>query len=250
MHPKHDWGAIMDKPAWEKVSKVIDRVMKEGREVPYKAGKGGASKILNINGKNVMVTFEAKTGIPGNAGVVTKPTWGVLKLGKTEKQRLKEFVLTGRFDQALKIAKSISFKKLMRYLYDLFYEQKEENEKKGDHIEIINHYIFIWYLIENTKNKKLKAKYHALASEILLLHLNTLHYAESLAVFHCKKAIELDPTNLSLKESFLSAMVTPNLTQDFITKEEAYKTVKEVLKKKPKHGVAKLVLEMLGEDTK
>jgi len=74
MHPKHEWGKVVEDPDnWQEISKIIDRVMKEGKIDPNYGGiRGGAAKVLNIKGEKVRVTFNKETYQLGDAWVETK----------------------------------------------------------------------------------------------------------------------------------------------------------------------------------
>ncbi|WP_164995912.1 cell wall-binding repeat-containing protein [Miniphocaeibacter massiliensis] len=58
MHKKHKWhsfyGGNNDPSRWEKIKKMMKKVMKEGREFPH---KGVRKRLLRIKGRTVEVTF-------------------------------------------------------------------------------------------------------------------------------------------------------------------------------------------------
>jgi len=62
MQEKHDWGKVVQDPKnWNDVKSVINDVIQKGNYEPYKSV---SSKILNVNGYKVRVTYlEDSSGI-------------------------------------------------------------------------------------------------------------------------------------------------------------------------------------------
>jgi len=91
--------------------------------------------------------------------------------------------------------------------------------------------------------KKETAELHYLAAEILCLPLCFFEGAYASSLYHARKAIELDPDDISLKEFLLYFYKTPDR---LITKEEALRVAKEILQKKPDSSAALGIVERCG----
>jgi len=161
------------------------------------------------------------------------------------RNKLKKAILKGEFNEGLVIIRNYSIPKLWSFLSNFIVENKDIMiiGKEEVHRLPLSIYSFIWFLIEDTRDKKIKSEYHGIISELLTLDLNTFHHAESLAVFHAREALKLDRRNIKLKNWFLSLFRMPD-TKGYISKEEAIKTAKEVLRKKPNSKIAREILEL------
>jgi tetratricopeptide (TPR) repeat protein len=87
-------------------------------------------------------------------------------------------------------------------------------------------YSFILDLIVNEESADL----HYLASEIMSMPLNYITGAYNVALYHARKAIELNPEDITLKEYLL---LFYNIPDKLISKKEATEIAKEVIKKIP-----------------
>jgi hypothetical protein len=88
--------------------------------------------------------------------------------------------------------------------------------------------------------KKQTAEMHWLAAEILIHPLCHLEGAYSAAMYHVRKAIELDPTDLGLKEVLIFLHGVPDRV---VSKEEAISIAYELLEKEPANRCAHDLLE-------
>ncbi|MED1304754.1 polymorphic toxin type 35 domain-containing protein, partial [Bacillus pacificus] len=59
--PKHNWNKVTKKPDnYKSVSKVMGKVMRKGKETPYK--KSGYQRVMKVKGQQVTVTYVKKNG--------------------------------------------------------------------------------------------------------------------------------------------------------------------------------------------
>ncbi|BBW96444.1 hypothetical protein ACPVTF_08110 [Geobacillus icigianus] len=91
------------------------------------------------------------------------------------------------------------------------------------------------YLINNNET----AYYHYLASELLSTAFCHLPDAYASALYHAKRAVELSPEDVSLKEHLL---LFHDIPEKLISKEEAKAIAQEILKIMPNSEAAKNVL--------
>lgn len=113
-------------------------------------------------------------------------------------------------------------------LYDELMEIGFENNN-------ILSYIFVSYLISCNED----AEYHSLASDILALPLCHYNGSYQASLFHARRALELDPSNIEYKEWILFFYGIPD---KLVSREEAIAIAKEILTDKPDSLIAKEVL--------
>ena len=102
--------------------------------------------------------------------------------------------------------------------------------------ETINSYGFLCHILK----KHEKAVYHAIASVLLSNAVNYLPYVYHLALFHQRRAVELEPTNVGYKEYLLYFNDIP---EKVLSDKEAIKIAKEILVLDPKNEVASRVIK-------
>ncbi len=88
--------------------------------------------------------------------------------------------------------------------------------------------------------KKDTAELHYIAAEVLATALCHLEGAYSSALYHARRAVELDPTDVSLKEFLL---LFHDIPEKLISTEEAKKIAAEVVKEKPDSSSARDILD-------
>ena len=134
-------------------------------------------------------------------------------MNKKEKAEFNKYLSNCDFESAKKMVKKLSTKELEGALVDFAY--RTEN---------LFAYAFIWYLLKDHENED----YHYIASIILALGLNHLPNAYNLSLFHARKAIELDRSNIDNKQWLLFFY---NLPEKLINDNEALAIANEVIKK-------------------
>ncbi|MFH1442954.1 MAG: hypothetical protein ABIG96_02875, partial [Candidatus Micrarchaeota archaeon] len=102
--------------------------------------------------------------------------------------------------------------------------------------ESIAPYSFIWFLICDKET----AYYHRIASVILSNGINHLPNAYNLALFHARRSVELEPTNVDNLQWLLFFNILPD---KLISDEEAVKIARKVLRYKPNDKASLDVLE-------
>jgi hypothetical protein len=88
--------------------------------------------------------------------------------------------------------------------------------------------------------KKDTAELHYIVAEVLATALCHLEGAYSSALCHARRAVELDPTDVSLKEFLL---LFHDIPEKLISTEEAKKIAAEVIKEKPDSSSARDILD-------
>jgi len=124
---------------------------------------------------------------------------------------------------------------------EIFNELNEEKQDESllliaNETESILIYTFICYLIAENNT----ALIHHLASVIMSTALCYIEGAYQTAFYHAKKAIELSPTDVELKEFLLFFYEIP---EKLLTKEEAIKIATEILVTKKTSKVAKEIIK-------
>lgn len=127
------------------------------------------------------------------------------------KQDLEKLIFNYEFDKAKILFSKLDEKKQIDTLCLIGYE--------SDNILV---YTFICYLLQENNT----AKMHSLAAEILRFSLCDVNGAYQAAFYHTKKAIELSPNDINLKEYLLFFYEIP---EKLLSKEEAIKIANEVL---------------------
>ena len=146
---------------------------------------------------------------------------------------LKELILRGDFGKARLLLSQCEKDSLETVLFEIGCD--EEN---------ICAYAFVSCLIQCNEN----VEYHCLASELLNIAFPHLKGAYQTSLYHLRRAIELDPSDLSLVEGLLFFYELP---EKLISEEEARNIVDEALKKNPESPIARSVFDdYFSKDTK
>lgn len=111
------------------------------------------------------------------------------------KNRIKALILTGDFNNAEKMLLNKGVKFLRELLVELGYES-----------ENMIVYSFICSIICKNENAEL----HNIASRLLSLPLRNIPGAYNSALYHARKAVELDPSNILYKENLLLFYAIPD----------------------------------------
>lgn len=140
------------------------------------------------------------------------------------KERLKSLVILGNIEEAKDVFKEMNY-----------VEARDVLLKIGYDTESITPYSFICSLL----CEKESANLHYLASEILVNPLCFLVGAYNAALYHARRAAQLEPNDTSLKEYLL---LFYNIPDKLISKEDAVEIAREVVNKIPNSKVALDVL--------
>ncbi|CCF14321.1 putative uncharacterized protein [Brevibacillus laterosporus GI-9] len=142
---------------------------------------------------------------------------------------IKESLISGNYLEAINKAKNMKLEDLSGSLLELAFENEE-----------IVAYTFVTFLIfQLGENSDL----HCLASSLLSHPLCHIDGAYKSALFHSRRALELSPNNISLKENLLFFHTIPDR---LISKDEAILLAKDVLQTDSNSAIAKEVLEIYG----
>jgi len=142
----------------------------------------------------------------------------------TMKEKIKQLITSGDFQKAIEYIENEDRNILEQVVLELGFDE-----------ESISAYSFVCYLINNNET----AYYHYLASELLSTALCHLPDAYASALYHAKRAVELSPEDVSLKEHLL---LFHDIPEKLISKEEAKAIAQEILKIMPNSEAAKNVL--------
>ena len=129
-------------------------------------------------------------------------------------------------------------------LEDLFYKTTPEVFQESllditfDNKNLVAYSLICMLLIKNET-----AQFHCFAAELLIHPLCIIEGAYASALYHVKKAIELDPGDICLKELLLFFHEVPD---QLIGAEEARRIANEILKEKPDSKCAKWTLDCLS----
>jgi hypothetical protein len=141
------------------------------------------------------------------------------------REQLKSLIISGFYKEAKKIFSHMSANEGRDCLLELGYEKES---------------ISIYGFLCSALCDKEDAKLHCLASEVLTLPLCHLEGAYATAFYHAKKAVEMDPDDIELKEALLLFNSIPD---NLLNEEDAFKLAKDILEKKPYSKVAIDVLK-------
>lgn len=141
-------------------------------------------------------------------------------------KKIKKLILDGNFDEAQKNIKSFDIELIRELLIELCYETEN---------------IIVYSFLYNMLCKNESAAVHYIASELLSMPLCHVEGAYNSALFHGRRAIELDPHNISYKEYIL---LFYNLPEQLISEYEAKKFAQEVIEKMPNSKVALDILNI------
>lgn len=142
------------------------------------------------------------------------------------KDKLNYELINGNFFEAKFWASKLTDKEMFDCLMRIAFENQN-----------ILSYVFVTYLIsiDNT------AELHSLASDILgspLCHLNGAYQG---ALFHARRALELDPNNIRYKEWILFFYEIPDR---LVSREEAEKIASDILKENPSNWAAQKIFKL------
>lgn len=138
---------------------------------------------------------------------------------------LKHNILEGNFKKANDISKKMSLNDLENELLEIAFET--------DNISI---YFFILDLLNEDANAEL----HEMASTILSTAYSHVVGSYNLALNHMRKAMYLDPHDITYKEGMLFFY---NIPEQLITKAQAIELAKEIIKINPENERAKEILQ-------
>lgn len=145
------------------------------------------------------------------------------------REDLKKAIVTGKFDDARTLIINFSTNELSEVLCVI-----------ADDTKSIIVYTFICYLLID----KELPKYHIIAAEILSVPLFSIPGAYNTALYHVKRALELDPDNIYYKESLLFFYSIPDR---LISRDEALEIAREIIKVDPTNVVAlDIISEIMG----
>lgn len=142
------------------------------------------------------------------------------------KEELKKLIILGKIKEAKDIFKIIDYYEARDVILSIGYETES---------------IIIYSFVCSMLNEGESAKLHYLASEILVNPLCFLSGAYNAALYHARRAVELEPDDISFKEYLL---LFYNIPEKLIDKEEAIEISREVIKKNQNSKVA---LEILNQ---
>lgn len=135
-------------------------------------------------------------------------------------ENFKQNLLQNNYKNAEDISQKLSFREVFETIDRLAFDTKD-----------ISLYTFVVSLLL----KKETAELHYLASNLLAMPFCFLEGGYVASLYHARKALELDPENINYKEYLLTFY---NLPDQIMTKEEALKLAREVLKIYPDSGFA------------
>lgn len=140
------------------------------------------------------------------------------------RKKLKSLIILGKMREAEVVFKEMNYDEARDVILEIGYET-----------ESITSYSFICSLLCEQESANL----HYLASEILVNPLCFLVGAYNTALYHARRATQLAPNDISIKEYLL---LFYNIPDKLISKEEAIEIAREVVKKIPNSKAALDVL--------
>ncbi len=143
----------------------------------------------------------------------------------TVESKMKNLILSGEFLEAKYFLDKVNKDIFEKIIFEI-----------GCDEESLCAYSFICFLIKNNET----VEFHCLASE--LLNIAFPHWIGSCqtSLYHIKRAIELKPNDITLKEALLFFNVIP---EKLISDEEAKRIANNILKENPNSKVAKIHLK-------
>ncbi|MCA1032527.1 hypothetical protein LCL95_16060 [Bacillus timonensis] len=141
------------------------------------------------------------------------------------KEKVKQLIMSGDFKEAKVLIEKESGDFLKQIILELGFDE-----------ESIGAYSFVFHLI--TINET--SDFHYLASELLSTALCHLPDAYSIALYHARRAIELNPKDVSLKEYLL---LFHDIPEQLISKEEAKEIARDIVNIMPNSTVAQNILK-------
>lgn len=141
------------------------------------------------------------------------------------KEKVKQLIMSGDFKEAKVLIEKESGDFLKQIILELGFDE-----------ESIGAYSFVSHLI--TINET--SDFHYLASELLSTALCHLPDAYSSALFHARRALELNPKDVSLKEYLL---LFHDIPEQLISKEEAKEIARDIVNTMPNSTAARNILK-------
>lgn len=243
LQDKHDWHKVAkNSKDWDEIARIISKVLKEGKEGPYKSVH---SKTLKIGENTIEVTY-AKLK---NGTIKVSDAW----VRKASEQKVKNmmiknnlnsknmFLLKGEeikmnnefknniLDGDFKLAKDIANKMRLEDLESDLMEIAFETDN-----------IATYFFIVNMLNEEESAEIHAIGASILSTAFSQINGSYNLALNHMRKAMQLDPNNITYKEGML---LFYNIPEQLITRTEAIELAGEIIKINPENQHAKDILQ-------
>ncbi|MBD2844975.1 hypothetical protein IDH44_07220 [Paenibacillus sp. IB182496] len=136
------------------------------------------------------------------------------------KSQLQKHILQGDFEQASQLVTGTSMFELEGILLEIAYDS-----------ESVSVYNFLCHLIEKHETGAL----HSIASTLMSNPLCFISGAYAKGFYHAKRAIELEPEDVTLKELILFYSLLPD---QLVTKDEANEYAKQILLTAPKNKTA------------
>lgn len=142
---------------------------------------------------------------------------------------IKEDILSGEFEKAF------------RHIdMDDFEEARQEVMEGAYETEDAKFYEFLIYIIEEHEDS---ARMHYYASELIMAAFNYISDASHIAFKHARKAIELAPQDLSLKEYILLFYEMPDR---LLEKSLAVQYARDILQADPQNQAARQIIGELN----
>ena len=148
---------------------------------------------------------------------------------KIDLNQLRKLIINGDFSKAYLEINQLGIEEVYDFLIDLACDTKN-----------IVVYGFVFYLI----SRKEIHIFHSLASDILAFPLCSLQRAYALALFHARRALELDPENI---EHLQFLILFYDIPEKLIEESEALKIAKEILKRNPESNLAKETIARISK---
>ena len=142
------------------------------------------------------------------------------------KEQLKSLIISGLYKEAKKIFFNMSETVARECLMELGFEKAS---------------ITIYGFLCSALCDREDAKLHYLASEVLTMPLCHLDGAYATGFYHAKKAAQMRPDDVELKEAVL---LFYNIPEKLLNKEDASKLAKDILEKNPN---SKAAIDILKE---
>ncbi|TQR27196.1 hypothetical protein C7Y47_23550 [Lysinibacillus sphaericus] len=243
LQDKHDWHKVAkNSKDWDEIARIISKVLKEGKEGPYKSVH---SKTLKIGENTIEVTYaKLKNGtIKVSDAWVRKASEQKVKnmmiknnlnsknmlLLKGEEIKMNNELKNNILDGVFKLAKDIANKMRLEDLESDLMEIAFETDN-----------IATYFFIINMLNEDESAEIHAIGATILSTAFSHINGSYNLALNHMRKAMQLDPNNITYKEGML---LFYNIPEQLITRTEAIELAGEIIKINPENQHAKDILQ-------
>ncbi|MFD2115640.1 hypothetical protein ACFSTH_11610 [Paenibacillus yanchengensis] len=128
-----------------------------------------------------------------------------------KKKEIINFITQGRYSEASSLINIFDSKKIEDLIMEISYE-----------VSSITIYSFICKLIAENESVDL----HILAASVMINPLSFIEGAYETSLYHVRRAIELDSSDVSLKEMIIFLHLTPD---EVVSKDEAIQVASEIL---------------------